>query len=140
VQITLVERTLTELDHVRLLNLLRRSAPSDRAAPHPIDDVLDGCTLVPSREISPDIVTMRSQVTLQDLRTGQRSTLTLCYPGQADPAAGLVSVLSPLGSALIGLRVGSVARWSSPAGDRQDSAAEIVTVLFQPEANGDYTV
>ena len=138
-EVTLVERTLTELDHVRLLNLLRRAARGEAAAPPrcTLEDVLDGSTTVPAREVAPNVVTMQSQVLLRDLHTGQRSTLTLCYPAEADPTMGFVSVLSPVGSALIGLRAGSVARWFNPSGG--DHAAEIVAVLFQPESNGDYT-
>ena len=85
--------------------------------------------------IAPDVVTMCSQVLLQDTQTGQRNTLTLCYPADAEPAVGFVSVLSPVGSALLGLRVGSIARWSTPAGD--EKAAEVLAILFQPEASGD---
>lgn len=137
---TLAERTLTELDHVRLLNLLRRDTRGDAFAParRTIDEVLEASALVPSREVAPDVVTMHSQVLLQDPQTGQRSTLTLCYPAQADPAVGQVSVLSPVGSALLGLRVGSVARWTTPAGESK--AAEVVAVLFQPESSGDYAM
>lgn len=139
-EITLVERTLTELDHVRLLNLLRRDSRGGASAPpgRTLEDVLDASAVVPSREVAPDVVTMGSQVVLQDMRTGQRSTLTLCYPAEADPAEGLVSVLSPVGSALLGLRAGSVARWVGPSGDEQ--AAEIMAVLFQPESSGDYAM
>ena len=138
--ITLVERTLTELDHVRLLNLLRRDARGDGSTPpwSAIEDVLDVSALVPSQDIEPDVVTMHSQVLLQDIQTGQRSTLTLCYPVQADPAVGLVSVLSPVGSALVGLRQGSIARWLTPAGE--EKAAEVVAIIFQPEASGDYAM
>ena len=135
-----LERTLTELDQVRLLNLLRRDARGD-ASPQQvraIEDVLDASLVVPSREVEPDVVTMYSQVLLQDTQTGQRNTLTLCYPADAEPAVGFVSVLSPVGSALLGLRVGSVARWSTPAGD--EKAAEILAVLFQPESSGDYAM
>ena len=137
---TLVERSLTELDHVRLLTLLRRDAHGGASAPprRTIEDILDASALVPSRDVAPDVVTMNSQLMLHDMQTGQRSKLTLCYPAKADPAAGLVSVMSPAGSALLGLRVGSVARWFSPSGD--EKAAEILAVLFQPESNGDYTM
>ena len=140
VEVTTLERTLTELDHVRLLNLLRREAPLG-GSPAPlrtIENVLDACALVPSREVAPDVVTMYSQVLLQDTQTGQRNTLTLCYPADADPAVGFVSVLSPVGSALLGLRVGSIAHWSTPAGDER--AAEILAILFQPESSGDYAM
>ncbi len=135
-----LERTLTELDHVRLLNLRRREARTDGSAPiaGTIDDVLDNSALVPSRQVGPDVVTMYSQVVLQDTQTGRRNTLTLCYPEDAEPAVGFVSVLSPVGSALLGLRVGSVARWSTPADD--EKAAEIVAILFQPESSGDYAM
>lgn len=135
-----LERTLTELDHVRLTNLVRRERRSDgAAAPRTeIEPILDACAIVPSRMAPPDVVTMYSQVLLQDRETGERSTLTLCYPSDAEPAAGFVSVLSPVGTSLLGLRIGSVARWSTPAGEER--AAEIVALLFQPEASGDYAM
>lgn len=79
-----------------------------------------------------------AQPLTQDRQTLQRNTLTLCYPADAEPAVGFVSVLSPVGSALVGLQVGSVARWSLPAGD--DKAAEILAILFQPESSGDYSM
>ncbi|MES2718287.1 MAG: GreA/GreB family elongation factor [Pseudomonadota bacterium] len=135
-----LERTLTELDHVRLLNLARRGRRSD-AATTPrlaIEQVLDTCTIVPTREVPPDVVTMYSQVVLQDLASGRRSSLTLCYPADAAPAAGFVSVLSPVGASLLGQTVGSVARWSTPAGDV--GAAEVLAILFQPEASGDFAM
>jgi len=133
----MLERTLTELDHVRLLNLVRRDRRSDGSlTPRlAIEHVLDACAIVPSRQTPPDVVTMYSQLLLQHLENGQRSRLTLCYPAEAEPAAGFVSVLSPVGASLLGLRVGNVARWSTPAGD--DRAGEIVAILFQPEASGD---
>lgn len=134
----LTERTLTELDHVRLARLIRHSGD---ASPSPledlIDEVLDSAELVPSRAVSPDVVTMNSQVELADLSTGHRQRLTVCYPRDADPSAGLVSVLSPVGASVIGRRVGSIARWQTPSGD--EGAAEVVALLFQPEASGDYT-
>lgn len=137
-EVVALERTLTELDHVRLLSLICRDLRGDGPRRHPgaIEDVLDGSALVPSHEVGPDVVTMYSQVLLQDTRTGQRTTLTLCYPADAEPAVGFISVLSPVGSALLGTRVGSVARWFTPAGD--EKSAEILAILFQPESSGDY--
>ena len=112
-EVLTLERTLTELDHVRLLNLVRRDRRSD-GSPAPrlaIEHVLDACAIVPSRQTPPDVVTMYSQVMLRDLTSGQRSKLTLCYPADAEPAAGFVSVLSPVGASLLGLGGGSLARW-----------------------------
>lgn len=137
-EVVALERTLTELDHVRLLNLLRRDARGDGSASQlrAIEDVLDSSALVPSREVAPDVVTMYSQVVLRDTRSRLRNTLTLCYPADAEPTLGFVSVLSPVGSARLGLRVGSMARWSTPGGD--EKVAEILAILFQPESSGDY--
>lgn len=129
-----LDRTLTELDHVRLVRMLQRLA----AAPAPMGELLDLAHVVPSRAVEPDVVTMYSQVQLIDAASGARSTLTLCYPHDAEPAAGFVSVLSPVGRALLGLRVGDVAQWATPDGGMQ--SAEIVALLFQPEASGDYTL
>ena len=135
-----LERTLTELDHVRLIHLLQRQGTA--ALPPPtsrqIEDLLDAAQVVPSRAVEPDVVTMYSQVLLRDPHADTRSQLTLCYPADAEPAEGFVSVLSPVGRALLGLRVGETAQWATP--DGQAHAAEIVALLFQPEASGDYTL
>lgn len=134
-----LERTLTELDHVRLSRLLRRDPRGlGASAPHAsLEPVLDACAIVPSRQVPPDVVTMYTQVQLRDLDSGRQQALTLCYPADAAPAAGLVSVLSPVGASLLGLAVGSVARWSTPAGEERQ--AEVVAISFQPEAGGDYS-
>lgn len=120
-----LERTFTALDHARLLNLLRRQAHVDHSSEDlaDLEEVLEAGTVVPSRTVSSDFVTMHSRGFLRDAKSGQRYTLTLVYPGDAEPAVGLVSVLSPVGCALIGLQIGSVKRWHTPAGE--EKAAEI---------------
>ena len=130
-------RTLTELDHVRLAALLRRSPPP-AARGTALVDLLDTADLVPSRQVDPDVVTMYSQVLLADAADGSRRKLTPCYPGDAEPDAGFVSVLSPIGAALLGSRVGDVIHWRTPSG--AESSAAVVALLFQPEASGDYTL
>jgi regulator of nucleoside diphosphate kinase len=128
------EPTLTELDHVRLRALMRR-AP----VPPEIQYLVDTADLVPSREVQPDVVTMYSQVRLVDGdgdADAQRRTVAVCWPEHAEPEAGFVSVLSPLGAALLGRRVGDAVHWTTP--DRQRHQARIETVTFQPEASGDY--
>jgi len=134
-----LERTLTELDHVRIKNLIRRDL-RDRlpaALMQQIEAALDASAVVPAREVPPDVVTMYSQVLLLDEASGERTKLALCYPADAEPAAGFISVLSPLGLSLLGLRVGDVAHWRTPAGAR---AAVVLEILFQPEASGDYSL
>ncbi len=133
------ERTLTELDHTRLVKLTSqmRASPAAGGAGN-IEDALDTARLVPSRTVSPDIVTMYSQVLLEDSATGRRFRITLCYPSDAEPSAGFVSVMSPVGASVLGLHVGATARWVAPGGEA--GAAEVVALLFQPEASGDYTL
>ncbi len=139
-EVLALERTLTELDHVRLTNLVQRHKCGRPAlsAPLPIENVLDMADIVPSREMSADIVTMHSRVVLKDLQSGVQSELTLCYPADADAGAGLVSVLSPVGWSLLGQRAGSVVRWPTPSGGAL--SAEILSIVFQPESSGDFAM
>ncbi len=134
------ERTFTELDHVRLRSLVQRQRQAGAAADRleAYDDMLDEASVVPSRQASPDLVTMYSQVLLRDAHTAQTQSLTVCYPEDAEPEKGFVSALSPVGWSLLGLHVGDVARWLTPA--QEPKATEIVAILFQPEASGDYTM
>ena len=128
--ILLGERTLTELDHQRLSRL------HDKNAPPALEQLLDATDVVGSREVAADVVTMYSQVRIVDARTGHAQKLTLCYPADAEPASGFISVLCPVGLALIGLRVGALAHWHTPGGE--DVSARVEQILFQPEASGDY--
>jgi regulator of nucleoside diphosphate kinase len=126
------ERTLTERDFARLTKLLGGHLPQELA------DLLSAAEIVQSRQVGANVVTMYSQVELVDVHTRRRQKLTVCYPGDAEPAAGFISVLSPVGMSLIGLRAGAVAKWRTPSGE--ECAAEVSAVLFQPEASGDYSI
>ncbi|MCJ0761947.1 GreA/GreB family elongation factor [Variovorax terrae] len=126
-------RTLTELDHTRISKLLPREQAGSAIAA-----VLDAADLVPAREVPADVVTMYSQVLLADLATGTQRKITLCYPRDAEPATGFVSVLSPVGASLLGLPVGALAGWTTP--DGQQASGRVLDILFQPEASGDYTL
>ena len=125
------ERLLSELDHVRLQRL------GATTWPEALHDLMEAPDLVAPREVPPDVVTMYSMVTLAGLDGGDERQLTLTYPQDAEPARGFVSVLSPVGASLLGLRVGDVARWRTP--DGREHAARVAALLFQPEASGDYT-
>jgi regulator of nucleoside diphosphate kinase len=125
-------RTLGELDRTRLARLIRDLDVSDD--PHGVAHTLYSAELLPPHRIPADIVTMGSRVLIEDLETGRRHVLTLCYPADADPARGLVSVLSPVGAGLLGRRVGTVASWRRPNGDER--MAEVIRLVFQPEDDG----
>ena len=98
------ERTLTDLDYSRLTKLV-----GNRPAPL-LDDLLANADITSPRTVRADVVTMNSRVELVDPHTHRRQVLTLCYPQDAEPAAGFISVLSPVGASLLGLTVGAVAR------------------------------
>jgi regulator of nucleoside diphosphate kinase len=128
------DRVLTELDHIRVQRWIRHTEPDSAPYP-PLSDVLDTAMLVPSRRVPRDVVTMNSQVLLQWLSGHGTMAVTLCYPEDSKP--GFISVLSPLGSALLGQRVGALARWWPPTG--REVQARVLALLFQPEASGDYS-
>lgn len=134
------ERTLTELDHVRLTHLVHRHKRGSAAHGGilPIEHVLDAAEVVHGRQVQPDVVTMHSRVLLKDLQTGAQRQFTLCNPADADAGAGRVSVLSPVGWSLLGQRVGATVFWPTPSGTKL--SAEILDILFQPESSGDFAM
>ena len=136
-EVLTLERTLTELDHVRITNLVHRHKGGKPAASAalPIERVLDEADIVHWRQMPPDVVTMHSLVLLKDTCSGACNELRLCYPDEADASAGCVSVLSPVGWSLLGQKVGTLVRWPTPSG--VEGEGEILDVLFQPEASGD---
>ena len=128
-------RLLTELDHIRISKLLQRPGASPDTEAE-VDDLIHSAELISSYQVPANVVTMYSQVLIADGHSGEQRKLTLCYPHDADAAAGFVSVLSPVGAGLLGLKKGRLARWSTPDGGT--ATAKIVDILFQPEESGDY--
>ena len=124
------ERKLTELDFTRLNKFTAAGAMPQLA------DILDEADVVPAQAIPADVVTMYAQFVIRDPKLQRRQVLVICYPADAEPAKGYVSVLSPAGMGLLGLPVGALARWVGPGGE--ESVAQIERILFQPEATGDY--
>lgn len=116
--------TLTTRDMERLQRLLAEG--SGRGAER-LDVELARADVVDPAAISPDVVTMNSEVTYRDEASGAERTVRLVYPSEADSSRGWVSVLAPLGSALLGLRVGQAIDWAMPRGVRR------VRVLAVPQ-------
>lgn len=122
---------VTDLDLQRLRTVLdHHDVPTAEA----LDAELHRAVVVPQREVPADVVTMNSDVLYEDESTGARRTVRVVYPRDADAGRGWVSVLAPIGSALLGLRVGQHIDWNVPAGRRR---LRIVDVPYQPEAAGD---
>jgi regulator of nucleoside diphosphate kinase len=124
---------LTQKDLERLENLLPTVQSSDNILR--LEEELGRAVVLPSEQIPPDVVTMNSRVRVFDASENREMTITLVYPSQADASAGKISVLAPVGSALLGLSVGQSIEWPLPDGRRK--ILRISEVLYQPEASGD---
>jgi regulator of nucleoside diphosphate kinase len=96
-------------------------------------DELGRAATVPLAELPADVVTMRSQVVFLDRSSGEEHSVELVYPGEADMARQRISVLTPIGAALIGMRRGSAIDWPNRQGERR--LLEIIDVV-QPRREG----
>jgi regulator of nucleoside diphosphate kinase len=87
--------------------------------------------IVAAKETPPDVITMNSRAEVLDLETGERMQWTLVFPRDANIEQGKISVLAPLGTAMIGQRIGDEIEWPVPYGRRR---LKILAIAFQPEA------
>lgn len=129
---------ITDADRDRLEKLLlgtRLWSGRDKEHLQALEEELDKAHTVGSRDIPGDVVTMRSQVRVKDLTSGAEMDLSVVFPSKADSEQGKISVLAPVGTALLGYRVGDTVEWKVPGGLRR---LKIERILYQPEAAGDY--
>lgn len=96
----------------------------------PLQDALVGATIVASDAVPPDVITLQSQAVVNDKTTGERRLVTLVYPAEAQEAVGRISVIAPLGIALLGASAGQTVECDSPDGLLR---LGIVDVVHQPE-------
>lgn len=125
---------VTEQDMERLQYLVDSAngiAPKDLEHLRMLKEELDRAQIVASDEIPENVITMHSRVRLKDLDSGRESIYVLVFPRDADVAQGRISVLAPIGTAIIGYRAGDVIVWAVPAGQKRFKVQE---VLYQPEA------
>ncbi len=125
---------ITEDDMAQLKDLVsggRAALRRDQGHLEELDRELGRAEMVAAGDIPPDVVTMHSTVTVRDMDTDERVIYTIVFPVEADIAAKRISVLAPVGTALIGYRTGDVIEWATPGGTRR---LRIEAVLFQPEA------
>ena len=131
---------ITELDYDRLSGLIERTREQngvDRQYLNKLEAELDRAEIVDSKAIPADVVTMRSKVRLKDLVSGDSNTYSLVFPTEADFAEGKISVLAPIGTAILGFRTGDTIEWQVPSGLRKLKVEE---VLYQPESAGDHNL
>ena len=100
-----------------------------------LEEELDRAEVVQQQAIPADVITMRSTVRVKDLDTSEEIIYRLVFPTEANYDQGKISVLAPIGTAMLGYRRGDVIEWQVPSGVRRLSVEE---VLYQPESKGEY--
>jgi regulator of nucleoside diphosphate kinase len=132
---------ITEVDRRRLEKLIEVSGERDRLASHDnlrgLEQELDRAETVAPQDVPADVITMRSTVRLRDLNTREEIVYTLVFPTEANYDGGKISVLAPVGTAMLGYRVGDTIEWQVPSGWRRLKVEEL---LYQPEAAGEYNL
>jgi regulator of nucleoside diphosphate kinase len=131
---------ITDLDAARIRELATR-LPHPGHSPAALAELIDMVThtadIVPSRKVAPDVVTVNSIVSFRDELTQTVHKVTIVYPQEMSISGRRISVLSPVGRALLGQVVGSTSSVELP-----DGALRTIRVLelhYQPEAAGEFT-
>ena len=130
--------SITQFDRERLEELLAVADEfnyRDRTDLERLAEELRRGQLVGSQEVAPTVVTMNSRVALRDLDTDEAIEYTLVFPKDSDIDTCRISVISPIGTAILGYSVGDTIEWTVPAGKRR---IKIEALPYQPEAAGDY--
>jgi regulator of nucleoside diphosphate kinase len=125
--------TVSRIDLERIEALLERLPAVEAAKLAPLVAELDRADVVEPAAMPANIVTMNSTVTFEDEDNGEKMTLTLVYPTAAGKA-GTVSILAPVGSALLGLAQGQMINWPMPDGRKR--RLKVLEITYQPESAG----
>ncbi|AMO48506.1 regulator of nucleoside diphosphate kinase [Kosakonia oryzendophytica] len=127
---------INERDAERLDRLLEQPAHASLPVADALNEELDRAQMCAPEAMPHDVVTMNSRVKFRELKSGEERIRTLVYPAQMTDSASQLSVLAPVGAALLGLRVGDTIHWALPGGATAD--LEVLALLYQPEAAGDF--
>ena len=128
------EIVVTEFDESRLRNLLegvRRWNARDRTHVNHLESELDRAQVVPPADVPPDVVTMNSEIAVLDVDSNEEMTFAVVFPSDANVNRRKISILAPIGTAVLGYRAGDTIEWNVPGRTRR---LRIERVLFQPEA------
>jgi regulator of nucleoside diphosphate kinase len=129
------ELRLTQFDYDRLWRVIDGSG--EHQAIEALEEEIERAVLVAPEEVPPDVITMNSRFELLDVDTGERRTLSVVFPEVASPAKGKISILAPMGMAVLGARQGQVLEWEMPGGPRR---LRVERILYQPEAAGQFNL
>ncbi|HNQ73534.1 MAG TPA: nucleoside diphosphate kinase regulator [Verrucomicrobiota bacterium] len=125
---------ITDADMRRLQPLVENMKKS-RDDLRQLQTELENAHVVAPQAVPADVITMNSKVRLRDLEANEDLIYTLVFPEQANIEQGRISVVAPIGTAMLGYRVGDEFQWEVPGGTARMKVEEI---LYQPEAAGDY--
>ena len=126
---------LTSRDFDRLEALLSSLRPNGFPDKARLQSELERAELVAPEDIPPNVVTMNSTVRFAIEGSGEDFTLMLVYPKDVGSEPDRISVLAPIGSALLGLSVGDELEWPRPGGGMWK--VRVVDVVYQPERSGE---
>jgi len=127
---------MNELDHARLEKLIDEDKYAKMPVAEALAERLDNADVVLPEEVPADLVSMHSRVKFRDLKANLLLEKELVYPHNLNPeATDQISILAPLGAALLGARVGQEVHWQLPSG--KDAALVVEEILHQPEAAGE---
>jgi len=126
---------LTSRDFDRLEVLLASLPANAFPGKAALEAELDRAEIVEPQDVPPDVVTMNSTVRFSIGASGEEFCLTLAYPKDVQGKVDRISVLAPVGSALLGLSVGDQLEWPRPGGG--SSVVKVVEVVYQPERSGE---
>ncbi|MBZ0111333.1 MAG: nucleoside diphosphate kinase regulator [Thermoanaerobaculia bacterium] len=127
---------MTTQDRKRLESIGRMADQDrDRGDLFDLFQEIQQAKVVAPEDVPPDVITMNSRARLLDLDQGETVEYALVYPQDADFSKGKISVIAPIGAAMLGYRVGSVINWITPGGKKR---FKVEAVLYQPEAAGDH--
>ena|SRR3569833_3840382 len=126
---------ITELDAAKLRGLLAAFATVHRDQRHleELASELERAVVVDLDDLPRNVVTMHARVRVADLATGERQELVLVFPTQADMAARRLSVLAPIGTALLGYREGDEVEWRTPGGLRRLRIEKVIQPSLAPD-------
>jgi regulator of nucleoside diphosphate kinase len=122
---------MTKPDVQRLERLVETRFPAADAGVQALEQELERAILVDPEKIARNVVTMNSRVLIQDLDRNSELVVTVVFPSEANAEQNRISVLAPLGTALLGRRVGQRVTFDAPGGGRR---VRIVAIEYQPEA------
>ncbi len=128
---------ITTKDAEKLRELIREAFRSDYRGSEYLKKLsaeMEKASIVEPAQVPADVITLNSTARLVDQETLEEMVYTLVFPEDADSARGRISILAPIGTAMLGYKTGDTFEWDTPGGKRSLLVKEI---LYQPEAAGD---